>query len=38
LRFDETGKGKGISGRKDVDETGGYVAGYQHKNTYDKTH
>jgi len=36
-RFDETGKGRGISGRKD--EGGdGYVFGYQHKDTFDKTH
>lgn len=38
LRFDETGKGKGIAGRKDVNDGTGYVSGYQHKNTYDKTH
>lgn len=37
-RFDETGKGKGISGRKDVQDGSGYVTGYSHKNTYDKTH
>lgn len=36
-RFDETGKGKGIAGRKDV-AGDGYVSGYQHKNSYDKTH
>ncbi|XP_071569372.1 tubulin polymerization-promoting protein homolog isoform X1 [Temnothorax nylanderi] len=33
-RFDETGKGKGIAGRKDVADTSGYVQGYQHKDTY----
>ncbi|XP_024892288.1 TPPP family protein CG45057 isoform X3 [Temnothorax curvispinosus] len=33
-RFDETGKGKGIAGRKDVPDTSGYVQGYQHKDTY----
>lgn len=37
-RFDETGKGKGISGRKDQSDGSGYVTGYSHKNTYDKTH
>lgn len=35
-RFDETGKGKGISGRKDVVDGSGYVTGYQHKDTYNK--
>lgn len=37
-RFDETGKGKGIAGRKDLPDGSGYVTGYGHKNTYDKTH
>ncbi|XP_028172577.1 TPPP family protein CG45057 [Ostrinia furnacalis] len=37
-RFDETGKGKGIAGRKDLVDGSGYVSGYQHKDTYDKTH
>lgn len=37
-RFDQTGKGKGIAGRKDIVDNAGYVSGYQHKNTYDKTH
>lgn len=37
-RFDETGKGKGIAGRKDLPDGSGYVTGYNHKNTYDKTH
>lgn len=37
-RFDETGKGKGIAGRKDLPDSSGYVTGYAHKNTYDKTH
>lgn len=37
-RFDETGKGKGIAGRKDVPEGSGYVSGYKHKDTFDKTH
>ncbi|XP_057330320.1 tubulin polymerization-promoting protein homolog [Microplitis mediator] len=35
-RFDESGKGKGISGRKDVHDGSGYVQGYQHKDTYNK--
>ncbi|XP_011864867.1 PREDICTED: TPPP family protein CG45057 isoform X3 [Vollenhovia emeryi] len=34
-RFDtETGKGKGIAGRKDTADTSGYVQGYQNKDTY----
>ncbi|GBP19891.1 TPPP family protein CG45057 [Eumeta japonica] len=37
-RFDGTGRGKGIAGRKDLVDASGYVTGYQHKNTYDKTH
>lgn len=37
-RFDDTGKGKGIAGRKDLPDGSGYVTGYGHKNTYDKTH
>ncbi|XP_031639744.1 tubulin polymerization-promoting protein homolog [Contarinia nasturtii] len=37
-RFDETGKGKGIAGRKDIVDNAGYVSGYTHKDTYDKTH
>lgn len=37
-RFDDSGKGKGLVGRKDVADDSGYVTGYQHKNTYDKTH
>lgn len=37
-RFDESGKGKGIAGRKDIVDNAGYVSGYTHKNTYDKTH
>lgn len=32
------GKGKGIAGRRNVVDNSGYVTGYQHKNTYDKTH
>ncbi|XP_028031124.1 TPPP family protein CG45057-like [Bombyx mandarina] len=37
-RFDETGKGKGIAGRKDLVDGSGYVTGYQHKDTYNKSH
>ncbi|KAG6455384.1 tubulin polymerization-promoting protein homolog [Manduca sexta] len=37
-RFDETGKGKGIAGRKDLVDASGYVTGYQHKDTYNKSH
>lgn len=34
-RFNEGGKGKGISGRKDIVEDTGYVTGYKHQGTYD---
>lgn len=34
LRFDSTGRGKGIAGRKDVPDASGYVTGYKNKNTY----
>lgn len=37
-RFDDTGKGKGITGRKDLVDGSGYVSGYQHKDSYDKSH
>ncbi|XP_070155392.1 tubulin polymerization-promoting protein homolog isoform X2 [Polyergus mexicanus] len=37
-RFDETGKGKGIAGRKDISDQSGYVQGYQNKDTYSKAH
>ncbi|XP_033221583.1 tubulin polymerization-promoting protein homolog isoform X2 [Belonocnema kinseyi] len=33
-RFDEAGKGKGISGRKDIPDNSGYVQGYQNKDTH----
>ncbi|XP_012172353.1 tubulin polymerization-promoting protein homolog [Bombus vosnesenskii] len=33
-RFDESGKGKGIAGRKDLPDQSGYVQGYQNKDTY----
>ncbi|CAH0546268.1 unnamed protein product [Brassicogethes aeneus] len=35
-RFDETGKGKGIAGRKDLPDTSGYVSGYKNKDTFEK--
>ena len=37
-RFDESGKGKGIDGRRDVDANAaaGYVGAYKGKDTYDK--
>ncbi|XP_042863131.1 filaggrin-like [Penaeus japonicus] len=38
LRFDSTGRGKGMAGRRDVPDNSGYVSGYKNKNTYDKTH
>ena len=31
-RFDDTGKGKGIAGRKDVVDTSGYVTGFKGSN------
>ena len=34
-RFDESGKGRGIEGRKDVVDSSGYVTGYKEKSTYD---
>lgn len=33
-RFDDSGKGKGISGRKDLVDESGYVTGYQNKDSY----
>lgn len=35
-RFDESGAGKGISGRKDVDGNDGYVQGYKESGKYDE--
>ena len=35
-RFDTTGKGKGIAGRKDMVDQAGYVTGYKHQGTYDQ--
>jgi hypothetical protein len=37
-RFDETGKGRGIAGRKDIADSSGYVQGYQNKDSYKKNH
>lgn len=37
-RFDATGKGKGIAGRRNLVDDSGYVSGYQHKDTYDGAH
>jgi p25-alpha len=37
-RFDETGKGRGLAGRKDVPDATGYVQGYQNKDSYSKMH
>nr|XP_056718560.1 tubulin polymerization-promoting protein family member 3 [Euleptes europaea] len=34
-RFDETGKGKGKSGRENLVDNSGYVAAYKHAGTYD---
>jgi len=38
MRFDESGRGRGIEGRKDQNDASGYVHGYANKNTYDKSH
>lgn len=35
-RFNDSGKGKGIAGRKDLHDESGYVTGYQNKDSYDK--
>ena len=37
-RFDESGKGKGFSGREDIKDNTGYVGAYKGAGTYDKTH
>ncbi|XP_075796607.1 tubulin polymerization-promoting protein family member 3 [Pelodiscus sinensis] len=34
-RFDESGKGKGKSGRENIVDTSGYVGAYKHAGTYD---
>lgn len=35
-RFDESGKGKGLAGREEVDGKEGYVQGYKERGTYDE--
>ncbi|XP_048402513.1 tubulin polymerization-promoting protein family member 3-like [Stegostoma tigrinum] len=35
-RFDESGKGKGLSGREDIVENTGYVGNYKGAGTYDE--
>ncbi|NXI40480.1 TPPP2 protein, partial [Galbula dea] len=37
-RFDESGKGKGLAGRRDATDNSGYVGAYKGAGTYDKTH
>lgn len=37
-RFDKSGKGLGMEGRKNVADAAGYVSGYKNKDTYDKNH
>lgn len=37
-RFDATGKGKGIAGRKNLVDDSGYVSGYQNKDTFNAGH
>ncbi|XP_043969797.1 tubulin polymerization-promoting protein family member 2-like [Gambusia affinis] len=34
-RFDESGKGKGLSGREELTDSSGYVSGYKGSGTYD---
>lgn len=34
-RFDETGKGKGKSGRENIVDNSGYVSAYKNAGTYD---
>lgn len=38
MRFDESGRGRGIDGRRDKPDGSGYVQGYDNKNSYDKSH
>lgn len=35
-RFDDSGKGKGIAGREEVNAKDGYVQGYKDRGTYEK--
>ena len=37
-RFDESGRGRGMAGRKEMHDTSGYVQGYQNKDSYSKNH
>jgi hypothetical protein len=37
-RFDDSGKGKGISGREERHENSGYVGQYKGAGTYDQKH
>nr|BAN21026.1 conserved hypothetical protein [Riptortus pedestris] len=37
-RFDDSGKGKGLAGRRDEVDESGYVTGYANKDTYAKEH
>ena len=39
-RFDDSGKGKGLDGRRDMDKKAseGYVGGYKGMDTYDEKH
>jgi len=37
-RFDESGKGKGATGRSDTQQNTGYVGAYKGSGTYDKAH
>jgi len=39
-RFDESGKGKGLDGRREMDKKAseGYVGGYKGMDSYDETH
>lgn len=35
-RFDESGKGKGKTGREDIADSSGYVGAYRGSGTYDE--
>lgn len=35
-RFDDSGKGKGKSGRDDIPDTSGYVSAYKGSGTYEE--
>ncbi|NXJ16654.1 TPPP2 protein, partial [Odontophorus gujanensis] len=38
VRFDESGKGKGLAGHEDLTDNSGYVGAYKAAGTSDKTH